>query len=60
VDEPPSVAQGGRGAVVSGCPACRKRINTMPQFLDHIANDVLPSLLNKLSTEEKHGLTSLA
>jgi hypothetical protein len=51
VDEPPSVAQGGRGVVVSGCPACRERINTMPQFLDHIADDVLPPLLDKLSTE---------
>ena len=27
VDEPPSVAQGGKGVVVSGCPACKKRIN---------------------------------
>jgi hypothetical protein len=50
VDEPPSVAQGGNGVVVSGCPTCRKRINTMPQFLDNIANDVLPGLLDKLST----------
>jgi hypothetical protein len=32
VDEPPSVAQGGKGIVVSGCPACKKRINTMTQF----------------------------
>jgi hypothetical protein len=45
VDQPPSVAQGGRGVVVSGCPLCRKKINTMPQFLD----DVLPPLLDKLS-----------
>jgi hypothetical protein len=29
VDEPPSVAQGGRGVVVAGCPACRKRINLL-------------------------------
>ena len=49
VDEPPSVAQGGRGVVVSGCPACKKRINTMPQFLDHITNDMLPPLVDKLS-----------
>jgi len=44
VDEPPSVAQGGRGVVVSGCPACKKRINTMTQFLDHLANDVMPGV----------------
>jgi len=36
VDGLPSVAQGGKGVVVSGCPACRKRINTMGQFLDHL------------------------
>jgi hypothetical protein len=51
VDEPPSVAQGGRGVVVSGCPACRNGINTMSQFLDHLADDVLPTLLDRLSTE---------
>jgi hypothetical protein len=51
VDEPPWVAQGGRGVVVSGCLACRKRINTMTQFLDHITNDVLPPLLEKLSRD---------
>jgi len=39
IDEPPSIAQGGRGVVVPGCPAGKKRINTMPQFLDHLAND---------------------
>lgn len=48
VDEPPSVAQGGKGVVVPGCPACKKRINTMLQFLDHLANDVLPPLLDRL------------
>jgi hypothetical protein len=44
VAEPPSVAQGGKGVVVSGCPACKKRINTVTQFLDHLANDVMPEL----------------
>jgi hypothetical protein len=33
VDEPPSVAEGGRGVVVPGCPTCKKRIGTLPQFL---------------------------
>jgi hypothetical protein len=32
VDEPTSVAQGAKGVVVSGCSACKKRINTMSQF----------------------------
>ena len=49
VDEPPSVAQGGKGVVVSGCPACKKRINTMTQFLDHLTNDVMPALIDRLS-----------
>jgi hypothetical protein len=50
VDHPPSIAQGGKGVVVPGCPACRKRIDTMPQFLDHLADDALPPLLGRLST----------
>ena len=51
VDDPPSIAQGGRGVVVAGCPTCKKRISTMPQFLDHLTDDVLPVLLDKLSAE---------
>jgi hypothetical protein len=53
VDEPPSVAQGGRGVVVAGCPACRKRINTIPQFMDHLTNDVMPALLDRLSVKKE-------
>jgi hypothetical protein len=53
VDDPPSVAQGGNGVVVPGCPACKKRIQTMNQFLHHLADDVLPALIEKLSTESK-------
>src|ERR1700745_39008 len=49
VDEPPPVAQGGRGVVVSGCRACRKRINTISQFLDHLTNDALPPLIDRLA-----------
>jgi hypothetical protein len=51
IDEPPSIAEGGRGVVVPGCPACKKRINTMPQFLDHLANDAMPALLERLSQQ---------
>jgi hypothetical protein len=50
VNNPPSVAQGGRGVVVAGCPACRKRLNTVSQFLDHLANDAMPALIEKLAT----------
>jgi len=55
VDEPPSVAQRGKGVVVSGCPACRKRINTMTQFLDHLTNDVMPELVERLASDKDVG-----
>jgi hypothetical protein len=51
VDEPPSIARGGKGVVVPGCPACQKRINTTNQFLHHLADDVLPALIDRLSVE---------
>jgi hypothetical protein len=49
VDEPPSVAHGGKGVVVTGCPTCKKRFGTTSQFIDHLTDDVLPPLLDKLS-----------
>jgi hypothetical protein len=49
VDDPPSVAQGGKGVVVTGCPNCRKRFGTVPQFIDHLTDDVLPGVLDRLS-----------
>jgi hypothetical protein len=52
VDEPPSVAEGGKGVVVPGCPCCRARFGTIAQFLDHLANDVLPEMINKLSADK--------
>ncbi len=52
VDEPPSVAQGGKGVVVPGCPACQKRINTMNQFLDHLTEDAMPALIERLSAKD--------
>ena len=41
------VAQGGKGVAVPGCPACQKRIHTMAKFVDHLADDVLPALLER-------------
>ncbi len=35
--------------MVAGCPTCKKRISTMPQFLDHLTDDVLPAVLDRLS-----------
>jgi hypothetical protein len=55
VDEPPSVAQGGRGVVVPGCPTCKKQFGTMSQFLDHLTDDVLPAILDRLSQEKGAG-----
>jgi hypothetical protein len=49
VNEPQSVAQGGRGVVVAGCPACKKRINTISQFLDRLTQDAMPALIDRLS-----------
>ena len=42
VDEPPAIGQGGEGVVVPGCPACRKRLNTLGQFMEHVSKDVIP------------------
>jgi len=53
VDNPPSVAQGGKGVVVPGCTICRKRFHTSSQFLDHIADDVVPTLLDKLTVQKQ-------
>jgi hypothetical protein len=49
VAEPPSVAQGGKGkgVVVTGCSACKKRTNTNAQYLKHLADDVLPLILRQ-------------
>lgn len=48
--ETPSMANGGPGVVVPGCPACKKRLQTMANFMDHLADDVLPPLIDRLSS----------
>jgi|KBSMisStaDraftv2_1062788.scaffolds.fasta_scaffold2887089_1 hypothetical protein len=30
--------------VQPGCPLCRKRFYTVPQFIDHLSDNVLPPL----------------
>ena len=40
-----SVALGGTGVVVSGCEACRKRFGTNSQYLRHLADEVLPGII---------------
>jgi hypothetical protein len=41
--------------VVPGCPKCKKRFYTVPQFIDHISDDVLPPLLDRLSSGDAKG-----
>jgi hypothetical protein len=45
IDDPPSIAQGGKGIVVPGCSRCRKKIQTVGQLIEHLASDVLPRAL---------------
>jgi hypothetical protein len=52
VDNPPSVARGGRGHVVSGCLACKKRMQSLNQFMAHLSDDVLPDTIRKAITEQ--------
>jgi hypothetical protein len=42
-----SVALGGSGVVVTGCPGCRKRFQTVNQLMYHLADDVLPTILRQ-------------
>src|SRR5580704_13252777 len=35
--------------VTPGCPACRKTLYTVDNFIDHLNHDVLPALLDRLS-----------
>jgi hypothetical protein len=48
VIDPPSVAEGGKGVVYPGCITCRKIINTTPEFLNHLCQDVIPKLIERL------------
>jgi hypothetical protein len=47
VDEPPSIAQGGRGVVVSGCPHCKIKFQSLNQFMSHLMDDVLPVIADR-------------
>jgi len=38
---------------VPGCPLCRKQIGTMPQFLDHLADDAIPALFARLRMKKE-------
>ena len=47
IDKNVSIALGGDGIVTPGCEACRKRINTNSQYLRHLAEDVLPGIVER-------------
>jgi hypothetical protein len=36
---------------VPGCPLCKQSFGTVDQFVRHLTDDVLPPLLDKLSSE---------
>jgi hypothetical protein len=57
--KPPSIAQGGKGVVVPGCPACMEGINTMSQFLDHLADDAMPALIERLSEAKTEDVSTM-
>lgn len=40
------MAQGGQGVIVVGCVACELRLNTIPQFMKHLTDDVLPGIID--------------
>lgn len=40
VDEPLSMARGGKGVVVPGCSMCKVRLQTVSQFTDHLCEKV--------------------
>jgi hypothetical protein len=51
VDNPPSIAQGGEGVVVSGCPTCRIKFQSLNQFMHHLVSDVLPIIAERVAAD---------
>jgi hypothetical protein len=48
IDDPPSMAQGGKGVVLPGCPTCQKRIHTTGEYVRHLIRDVLPVIVDNV------------
>jgi Fe-S oxidoreductase len=42
--ELPTMANGGRGVIVTGCPTCKVQFQSTNQFVAHLA-DVLPDAI---------------
>jgi len=51
LDETPSLARGGKGVVISGCPACKKQMQSVAQFMRHLLEDVLPATIRDALSE---------
>jgi hypothetical protein len=49
-----TIAQGGRGVVVSGCPACKKQFQSLNQFVTHLSEDVIPATIRKSAEQFMH------
>jgi hypothetical protein len=48
IDDPPSIAKGGKGVVVTGCTSCRKKFQSINQFVNHLVDDVLPVIADRV------------
>ena len=46
-----TIAQGGKGVVVSGCPACKKQFQSLNQFVTHLSEDVLPVTIREVCVQ---------
>ncbi len=46
VEVPPPVVRGAGGVVVQGCPRCREPLNSNHQYMQHLADDVLPPIVH--------------
>ncbi len=53
MDESFCDAGGGRGAVVSGCPYCKKQMQSLNQFMVHLIDDVLPVIVDRAIEADK-------
>jgi hypothetical protein len=51
VDEGLTIALAVTESLRPGCEACRKRINTNSQYLRHLADDVLPQVIESVLSE---------
>jgi hypothetical protein len=42
----------GRKVTLPGCPLCRKQFGTTATFLDHLADDAIPALFERLRAKK--------